>query len=481
MIHDIEVGALPATPIMRRMEELGVPIRRFCQSMLLRVPAALGEKPLRAALQVMLDHHDVLRLRLRRGPDSGEWNPEIAPPGTVSAEDCARRVEIGTLKEGRRHERLVEEAEKAIGRLDPDAGLLMQAVWFDAGPEQAGRLLLIIHHLAIDGVSWRILAQDLKLAWEAIMAGRQPELAAKSASFRQWAMELSTHAQDVERVKEMSYWTRILNEPAPCLFDGLVDAKRDRIGDVKHLTLRLPVKLTGLVLGHAPAAFKGNVNDVLLTALAVAVAKWRRGKGGGGSNAVLVDLESHGREEIFEGADLSRTVGWFTNLYPVRLDPGAIDLKEVMDGGRALWQALKAIKEQLRKAPDRGLGYGMLRYLNPETAPILAGLAKPQILFNYLGRFASPEGKDWAIASEAGTLGGGVDAETPPAHCLEVNAVTLDHGEGPQLSVTWTWVPRLLSELEVRGLAEGWFQALGAIARHVAEPWAEGHTHSDFP
>jgi non-ribosomal peptide synthase protein (TIGR01720 family) len=110
------------------------------------------------------------------------------------------------------------------------------------------------------------------------------------------------------------------------------------------------------------------------------------------------------------------------------------------------------------------------------TAPILAGLAKPQILFNYPGRFAAPKGEKLAIASETGALGGGVDVEMATAHCLDVNAITLDHAEGPQLTVTWSWVPRLLSELEVRGLAEGWFQVLVALARHVVEPWAEGHT-----
>src|SRR5262245_2542886 len=221
----------------------------------------------------MLDQHDVLRLRLRRKPGSGGWNPEIAPPGTIRAEDCARRVEIATLDEVRRRERMVEEAGKTRGRLDPDAGVMIQVVWFDLGPEQAGRLLLIIHHLAVDGVSWRVLMSDLKSAWEAIVAGRQPELA-KGTSFRRWAMELSAHAQDVERVKEMSFWTRILSEPAPYLFDGLPDAKRDRVGEVRHITLKLPVKLTGIVLRDVPTAFHGNINDVLLTALAVAVARW---------------------------------------------------------------------------------------------------------------------------------------------------------------------------------------------------------------
>ena len=137
-----------------------------------------------------------------------------------------------------------------------------------------------------------------------------------------------------------------------------------------------------------PAAFHGRVNDVLLTALVVAVAGWRRRSAQGkGANAVLIDLESHGREELFEGLDLTRTVGWFTSLFPVRLDAGGLDLEEAMRGGAALGEAFKGIKEQLRQVPDGGLGYGLLRYLNPETAPALSELASPQIGFNYLGRF----------------------------------------------------------------------------------------------
>ena len=206
------------------------------------------------------------------------------------------------------------------------------------------------------------------------------------------------------------------------------------------------------------------------------------------AQAVLVDVEGHGREEamadVAVGLDLSRTVGWFTSLFPVRLDPGALDagaldLDDALAGGEAIGRALKTIKEQLRALPDRGLGYGLLRYLNPQTAPTLAALPSPQIGFNYLGRFAAPGSADWASAPEAVPLGGG-DPGLALAHAVEVNALTLDGADGPSLSATWTWAPALMSDAMVRDLAEGWFRALTAVVQHAERPGAGGRTPGDL-
>ena len=196
---------------------------------------------------------------------------------------------------------------------------------------------------------------------------------------------------------------------------------------------------------------------------------------------MLIDLEGHGREELFADVDLSRTVGWFTSLFPVRLDPGSLDLDEALAGGPALGRALKLIKEQLRALPDHGLGYGLLRYLNRESAAQLAGFATPPIGFNYLGRFAAPAGADWGAAAEAGALGLGGDPALPLAHALEINAHTLDQQDGATLSATWSFAPALLTDAEVADLAQGWFAALDALVRHAEQPGAGGRTPSDLP
>ena len=460
--------------------------RRFSQSMLLQVPARLTQEQLVGVLQAVLDHHDALRLRLVGALDSAEeWSLEIAEPGAIKAAGCVRRVEVSGLDEGGRLGCMEEEAEAAQARLEPEAGRMLQAVWFDAGGEQAGRLLLTIHHLAVDGVSWRILLPDLASAFEAIAAGRRPELEPCGTSFRRWAQGLSAAAREAGRLEELSYWKATLSECDRWPGDESLEPVEGTIASVRQITLRLPAEVTAPLLTTVPGVFHGRVNDVLLTALVVAVAGWRRrrAQGKGTGNAVLIDLEGHGREEqLFEGVDLTRTVGWFTSLFPVRLDAGALDLEEALEGGAALGQGFKRIKEQLRRVPDGGLGYGLLRYLNPETAPGLSGLAGPQIGFNYLGRFGGSEAVGFGMAPEAGAVLGlrGSESELPAAHALEVNAVTLEEGHGPELSATWSWWGGLLSEEAVSELARGWFGALEALVGHSAKPGAGGHTPSDF-
>jgi hypothetical protein len=234
----------------------------------------------------------------------------------------------------------------------------------------------VIHHLSVDGVSWRILVPDLAAAWAAIASGGLPALPERGTSFRGWAQRLAGHARESTRVDELGSWRRLLAAPALRLVDGELDRGRDVVGTAGHLTLTLPEAVTGPLLTRVASAFHAGINDVLLTALAVAAVQWCRRRGRGVGSAVMVDLEGHGREEIFADVDLSRTVGWFTSLYPVRLDVGGVDLAEALSGGAALGRALKLVKEQLHAVADNGLGYGQLRYLNAETAAQLSGMGR---------------------------------------------------------------------------------------------------------
>ncbi len=491
VVADVAVGSLPMTPIMRWQAEQGGPLDRLNQAMLLRLPVGVREADLLGALQSVLDHHDGLRLRRTGDPVGADgqqdqaaadtWQFEVLPAGSVPASACLRRIEVSGLSDADLRACIAREAPAAECRLAPSSGTMVQAVWFDAGVEHPGRLLLTIHHLSVDGVSWRILLPDLSAAWEALVRGEPPALPARGTSFRHWAQRLAAHAQDEERVAELPFWRGMLGAPSVSLADGALDATRDRAGTAGHLTLTLDAGQTGALLTRVPAAFHGGINDVLLSALAVALAQWCRRRGRGSGQAVLVDLEGHGREEVFTDVELSRTVGWFTSLYPVRLDAGGIDLADAMAGGAALGRALKSIKEQLRAIRDNGLGYGLLRYLNDETGAQLAEFAPPQIAFNYLGRFAAPGSADWAPAVEGDALGGGGDPAMALSHVLEVNALTLDGADGPVLSANWRFAPALLSQGEVHELARSWFHVLEALVRHVDSPDAGGRTPSDLP
>ncbi|MCQ0010489.1 non-ribosomal peptide synthetase [Actinomadura madurae] len=443
------IGRIPATPIMRWFQDLHGPVAGYSQRVLLQVPPDLGTGRLTAALQTLLDHHDMLRLRV----DGTDF--EVTEPGTVDAAPLVRRVDVAGLDAEALRVVLADEAEKARRRLDPAAGTMARLVWFDAGPAASGRLLLTLHHLAVDGVSWRILLPDLVTAW----AGG--DLDPVPTSFRRWAQRLAAEASDPARTAELPLWDDVLATPDPVLGTRPLDPAADTFGTARHLTLDLPADVTGPLLTDVPAAFHGRVNDVLLTGLALAVAEWRRDRGVTDETAVLVDLEGHGREEIVPGVDLSRTAGWFTSIHPVRLDAGWVDPADVRDGGQAVGTALKRVKEQLREIPDNGIGHGLLRYLDPAVR----GGRPPQIAFNYLGRSAAPEATDWGPADQddSAALGPGQDAALGLVHAIEVNAHTRDLPDGPELSATWTWAGRLFDDTAVEDLA-------GPLVRGAARP-----------
>ncbi|MGC9382630.1 amino acid adenylation domain-containing protein, partial [Streptomyces sp. MH13] len=473
--EDDGTGPVELTPIVHRLRERRGPVDAFHQSVLLRVPAGLGEGRLRAAVQALLDHHDALRLRLTRTAGGLVWALEVGERGSVDAAGSVRRVPLADAV-------VAEEARAAVARLAPESGVMVQVVWFDAGAEASGRLLVVVHHLAVDGVSWRVLLPDLRQAWESVAAGGPVRLDPVGTSFRRWAGLLGERAQDPALLEELPYWTDTFAAPEPPLGSRPLNPVQDTVGTARQLTVTLPGAHTAPLLSSVPAALHGGVNDVLLGALALAVRQWREARGVDADGGVLVDLEGHGRDSDRPDVDLSRTVGWFTRVHPVRLDATGDDPVD----------AAKQVKEQLGRVPGQGFGHGLLRYLNPQTAPLLTHCARPQIGFNYLGRTTTsldsqaPSGSggadgsaDWTVADDAHGLGAGTDPATPLLHALDVNAVAVDGADGPVLSATFSWAGGLLDEAEVRELAERWLRALETLAG--TDAGAGGHTPSDFP
>ncbi|TDD61278.1 amino acid adenylation domain-containing protein [Kribbella antibiotica] len=441
---DDGAGELASTPIMHWLAEQSGSADRFSQWVLLQVPSGLERTHITNALQAVIDHHDALRL---------STHPVLAvgAPGTVEAP--VRRVAVGA---GELAAVVQGELEAAQERLDPAAGEMIELVWFDAGPEQPGRVLLVVHHLAIDGVSWRILLPDLAKAWQCVSAGAPVALDPVRTSLRGWAASLEAEALAPERVAELPLWTSVLAGPVPLLGNRPLDPARDRADQMRSLSVELPSDLTAPLLGEIPAAFHAGINDVLLTGLAVAV----------GNGATLVEVEGHGREDLGAALDVSRTVGWFTSLYPVRLDPGGKDLGE----------ALKRVKEQLRALPDNGIGFGLLRYLNPRTGPVLADLGRPEILFNYLGRTGALDTGDWTLAPEAAAVTP-LAPDLPATHALSITAAVHDG----VLRATWSWADAVLTEAAVQELADAWIQALTSLVEHARQTGAGGFTPSDLP
>ncbi|GAA3375588.1 hypothetical protein GCM10020367_43970 [Streptomyces sannanensis] len=474
------VGAMPLTPIMEWFRADGGPVREFNQSYVVPVPAALRPEQLIAAVAAVVDHHDALRLRLTRDDDG--WSLQVPEPGSVPVAELVHRVDVAGLDEAAVRETMAREAGVARTGLDPERGVMAQLVWFDAGPEADGRLLLVVHHLVVDGVSWRILLPDLAAAWRSVVAGEPVELEPVGTSFRGWAMALAEAAAQGRWTAQLPVWEGILSAGRGPLGARALDPVRDTVATAQSVTLALPADETEHLLTTVPAAFRAGVNDVLLTALALALREWAPDYA---ENGVLLDVEGHGRyEDVLDaGHDLSRTVGWFTSMYPVRIDAGKLFWTEVTAAGPEVGGALKQVKEQLRAVPDQGLGYGLLRHLNHRTSAVLAAGATPLIGFNYLGRFATDTGDGraahWVSVGDTDAGAGVGEGELPFAHALDINAATQDTEDGPRLRATLSWPGALFDATAVRALADLWHQALRALATHAENPDAGGLTPSD--
>lgn len=418
--NDDPVGEFPATPMMRRLTGLGGPVDGFAQAMPLKTPAATRFADLLRAVQTLLDRHDMLRLR----------GTEILPVGAVRAEDCVVRAESPDLD---------LQLEQARRRLAPGDGVVLQCVVTDATPDRPGRVLLALHHFIVDGVSWRILLPDLAEALRAAVDGRSPTLSHRTTSVRRWAKQLAAAAGATDLDAEVVRWQEILDIEEPVLGARALDPAVDVRGTARTVTVSVGRDLTGTLLTTLPAAYRATVDDVLLAALAVAVQRHR------GDGPVLVELESHGRDTL--DLDMSTTVGWFTRMYPVRLNPGA--------------HPLKSAKEDLRAVPGQGRRHDLVRHR-------LTG--SPQIVFNYLGRLDAQALGGWELDGDARLL---ADPGLPCTHSLEINA----HVRDGVLVAEWTFPGALFGDEEVRRLADDWCAALAELAADTSG----GLTPSDVP
>ncbi|MFE7135860.1 amino acid adenylation domain-containing protein, partial [Streptomyces sp. NPDC057638] len=470
------IGDMPLTPVMRAYGVEGPGFDGFHQSVLLRAPAGATLDQLTSTLQALLDRHDMLRSRLVR-TESG-WVLRTVEPGEPAAHTVLRRAaytpgrDDGALSPSA----LLDAAAEEWGALAPTEGVMARAVWFDAGPTVPGRLLLMLHHLVVDGVSWRVLLADLASVWRAVITGVRPELPPVATSFRYWARLLAEAASESVRTRELEVWTGLLQRSEPPWGGRPLDPVRDTLGASATRSWTVGPELTRTLLTGLPARYQCGVNDVLLTALAAAHQRWSAERGDAPDGSLLIDLEGHGRQDLVDGVDLSRTVGWFTTVRPQLLTAGTDRLT-----GPGAGAAIKRIKEQLRAVPDDGIGYGLLRHLNPGTAERLARLPRPQIAFNYLGRFPAPHDADWAPMAEGDALAGSGHPELPLTHALTVNAITRDAAEGPSLAISCVRAEGLLTDEDVSRLAELWILALGELAEHGMAGEGGVLTPSDLP
>ncbi len=452
-------GPLPLTPIQSWFfEQDFAEAHHWNQAVMLEVREPLEPRILRDALARLLAHHDALRLRFARGEEG--WRAAVAPAG---GEAPFTRFDLSALPEAEQGAALTAAAGEVQASFDLAHGPILRAAHFDLGPQRTSRLCLAIHHLAVDGVSWRILLGDLERLCRQLRAGDRVELGPRTTSCRRWARSLAELAASGPLRAEADVW--LAAPPAPLArlpLDG--PGGPNTVASAEVVAVSLDAEETRALLREAPAAYRTEINDLLLAALAQTVARRT------GARGLVVELEGHGREEIADDLDLSRTVGWFTALYPV-----VLDLAEVAEPG----VALKSVKESLRAVPRRGLGHGMLRFLagDPETAALLRRAPAAELVFNYLGQFDQTLPASSLFGFAADPAGPGRSPRGRRAHLLEVNALVADG----RLQVQWVFSRNRQRRSTVEALAQGFLESLRGLVRHCLSPEAGGYTPSDFP
>jgi amino acid adenylation domain-containing protein/non-ribosomal peptide synthase protein (TIGR01720 family)/FkbM family methyltransferase len=455
----VVTGAAPLTPAQRRFFELDLPEpHHFNQSILLEVSTGADSSVFAKTVQRLLLHHDALRLRFRAGDDG--WQQVLASP-----EDSApfARIDLSGFTAEGQERALSAAAARLQASLNLSEGPLIRVSLLCLGPEKPDLLLIVIHHLVVDGVSWRILIEDFEAAYRQLVRAQAPQLADKTTSFKQYAEFFAEFANSAELLAELDYWvsrpwTRVLPLPVE---DG---EGENPVASARKASVSLSIEDTAALVREVPSAYSTEINDVLLTALVQAFAGWT------GTRELLVDLEGHGREPLADNLNLSRTVGWFTTQFPVLLE-----LPEIDEPG----EALKSIKEQLRGIPNRGIGFGLLRYMNRDArvTDTLSRLPRAGLSFNYLGQFDQDISSSALFRVVEDPNGFTRSPRGSRSHLIEINCGI----SAGRLRIEWTYSRNLHSRSTIDRLARDFVEAIRTVIAHCTSVATRGYTPSDFP
>ncbi|MEH2331117.1 amino acid adenylation domain-containing protein [Nostoc sp.] len=456
----IVTGVASLTPIQQRFfAQNRSEAHHYNQSVLLQIPNHLQSELIEIALKKLLEHHDALRLKFTFvAVEHKQINQGLDDRIPFAI------VDLSSTPRSEQPQALEKIASQYQASLNLSTGPIMQVVMFNLGNESDARLLIIIHHLAVDGVSWRILLSDIQRIYQQLITQKPIELSAKTTAFIDWADKLNNYAQSEIIKLELDYWlNQAWSKIIPLPSDYADIQQENRVGSAACVSMKLSQEETQTLLLSVNEAYNTQINDILLSALVLSIAKWT------GNSTVLIDLEGHGREELFADVDLSRTVGWFTSLFPVLLQ-----LSSLNQPG----EIIKSIKEQLRAIPNRGIGYGILRYLckNQTVNEQIKAIPASEISFNYLGQFDQIQSETgWKFAPES--TGANQSLKQTRDHLLDVNALVVE-GE---LLIDWTYNTHVHTRATVEKLAQSYIQAIRSTIEHCQLAENRGYTPSDFP
>ena len=453
-------GPVPLTPIQHRFFHTAMATPwHYNHAVLLKLNRSLEPQVLADALLALEEHHDVLRLRFSREGD--DWSQRIEAP---QQRDTLELVDVAQLSGELRTETIERHAAEVQAGLDLVHGPLWRALLFRCGTEP-DRLLIVVHHQAVDGVSWRLVLEDLALAVEQLEAGQEPGFPPRTSSYRDWAEALVSRAHEPATLACAAHWLSTAHRgvaPLPVDHGGARPSSTARAAET--FSTRFDAELTEALLRDAPRTYRTQINDMLLTALARAATSWT------GAPRLLVDLEGHGREDLFEQLDTSRSMGWFTSVQPVLLDLAGAD-----DPGEALCR----VKEQLRNLPMRGLAWGLLRWLAPPSDDVAALRALPpaQISFNYMGHFDRSLHETGLFGKASESPGLGISLDNRRRYLLDVGGSVVNGC----LAVSWTYAGDVHERATIEALAGRFEDELRALVSHCTSATVGRHTPSDFP
>jgi len=455
------VGEVPLTPVQKWFLELPLPLpAHWNMPLLLDVESCPSKEHLERALAKLLEHHDILRACFT--PPRTDWEQKIAPVGDPAAEAGVFIEDLSAIPAEERQVELERRARAHHRAICIRNGPLMRMVLFEQGEGQPTRVLWIIHHLVVDGVSWRILLEDLETALLALESGQEIVLPNKTTSYKAWAEGLARFANSKELEPELDYWKSAAG-PASGEIPLDFPEGENLEGSARKVAVSLTEQETRALLTEVPSTYNTQINDLLVTAMAHALADWT------GEKAQLINLEGHGREEVVDGVDLSRTVGWFTTDYPVCIaeapsfEPG---------------EAIRATKEKLRAVPRNGIGFGLARYLSEDAETVAAMSAVPSAMvgFNYLGQFDQVFGADARFRYSSDDFGEAMGADGQRVFVLEAYGLI----SGGKLVMDFEYSENLHERETIEAVAEDFIATLRKLIEHCLDPKAGGFTVSDF-
>ncbi|NET02964.1 MAG: amino acid adenylation domain-containing protein, partial [Sphaerospermopsis sp. SIO1G1] len=448
-------GNFPLTPIQKWYFKQNRPEpHHFNQAFLLTVPAEIEQEKLEQVWTEIINHHDSLRLNFTQ--TENQWEATHNEP---IKRFKIEEFDISEIAETEQKQIIETTANRLQASLELKSNLVKVGL-FKLGEKKPGRLLIVIHHLVVDGISWRILLEDLETGYKQITENQAIKLPRKTTSFKQWSEKLGEYATTEKLKTEIEYWVNTNNSEIKSL--PVDKTGENTLASIENIAVSLNKKETKALLQQVPKAYKTQINDILLTALVLVLSKWTNSK------SVLFNLEGHGREDILEGVDISRTIGWFTTMFPVVVNIEKEDLGNI----------IKSVKEQLREIPNKGIGYGVLRYLSDAEISNQLEKAQPaEISFNYLGQFTQTLNTSSLLSSADESSGEFQSLLGNRETVLDVNAIISEE----QLQITWIYSHNIHEQKTIENIANDFINTLQEIINHCLEPENVGYTPSDFP